>query len=152
MKVLRIRRAIAPTPQAQVASSRMTRNASSRMDREIFTIFDRMFASTNPFRLVTDSGWHPFTDIYESPTGFVVRMELAGIDPESLDVTQEGRCLIVRGTRPEPPWGDRVSCHQLEISYGSFERAICLPVDFREEQVRAEYGAKGFLHITIAKD
>jgi HSP20 family protein len=123
-----------------------------RMEREISTIFDRLFAPTHPYRAVADLGWHPFTDVYENATHFFVRMELAGIDPEQLQVTKEGRCLIIRGTRPEPPWGEDVACHQLEISYGGFERVLCLPVEFREDSVRAEYGRTGFLHITIAKD
>jgi HSP20 family protein len=124
----------------------------SRMERDISTIFDRLFAPTHPFRPVADGGWHPFTDIYESATQVLVRVELAGIDAQSLQVTKEGRCLVIRGDRPEPPWGDGVACHQLEISYGTFERVICLPCEFSEDAVRAEYGPAGFLHITIAKD
>ena len=124
----------------------------SRMEREISTIFDRLFAPTHPFRPVADGGWHPFTDIYESASQVVVRMELAGIDPDRLAVTKEGRCLVIRGVRPEPPWGEGVACHQLEISYGTFERVICLPCEFGEDAVRAEYGPAGFLHITIVKD
>ena len=146
MKILGLEPAMRP---ASTSAARLER---SRMEREISTVFDRLFAPTHPFRPVADRGWNPFTDIYESATHVVVRMELAGIDTESLRVTKDGRCLIIRGTRPEPPWGDNVACHQLEISYGTFERVLCLPVDFREESVHAEYGRTGFLHITIAKD
>jgi HSP20 family protein len=126
--------------------------AESRREREIASLFDRLFAPTHSFRPLTEGKWHPFTDIYESESHVLVRMELAGIDPDSLNVTQEGRCLLVRGMRVEPPWGDGVGCQQLEISYGAFERVICLPMDFREDRVRAEYGPSGFLHITISKE
>src|SRR5687767_4577385 len=121
----------------------------SRMERDISTIFDRLFAPTHPFRPVA-GGWHPFTDIYDSATQVLVRMQLAGIDPERLQVAKEGRCLAIRGVRTEPPWGEGVACHQLEISYGTFERVICLPCEFAEDAVRPEYGPAGFLHITIA--
>lgn len=126
--------------------------AGSRLEREISTIFDRLFAPAHPFRPVAETAWHPFTDIYEGPDHFLVRMELAGVDPRRLEVVKDGRCLIVRGERPEPPWGDHVACHQLEISYGPFQRVICLPIEFREDRVRVEYGVTGFLHVFIAKD
>jgi HSP20 family protein len=148
MKVLTIRRRATP-PASGLADLRLDR---TRMEREISTIFDRLFAPAHPFRPIADGGWHPFTDIYENASHFLVRMELAGIDPAKLQVTKEGRCLVVRGERPEPPFGDRVACHQLEISYGTFERVICLPVEFREDAVQAEYGPSGFLHLTISKD
>jgi HSP20 family protein len=124
----------------------------SRMEREVSMLFDRLFAPSHPFRPVAEDGWHPFTDIYESEHAFLVRMELAGINPARLEVVKEGRCLIVRGDRRDALSGS-LACHQLEISYGPFERVVCLPVDFREDAVTAEYGAgSGFLLITIEKE
>lgn len=141
---------VVAVPRTETATGRLDR--TSRMEREISSIFDRLFAPAHPFRPVAEGWWHPFTDIYETATHVLVRMELAGIDPESLDVTKEGRCLVVRGVRPEAPLGMEVACHQLEISYGAFERVICLPAEFNEHSVRAEYGSNGFLRITIAKE
>ena len=124
----------------------------SRMEKEVSMLFDRLFAPAHPFRPVAEGGWHPFTDIYETDGQVVVRMELAGIDPDSLEVTKEGRCLVVRGERHDPLAATARACHQIEISHGPFERVVCLPVDFREDGVKAEYGARsGFLLITIDK-
>ena len=125
----------------------------SRMEREVSMLFDRLFAPAHPFRPVAEGGWHPFTDIYESERQFLIRMELAGIDADRLDVAKEGRCLIVRGERRDPLGIPSQSCHQLEISYGPFERVVCLPVEFREDAVKVEYGSgSGFLLITIDKE
>ena len=125
----------------------------TRLERDISTLFDRLFAPAHPFRPVAEGWWHPFTDIYESETQFVVHVELAGVDPEKLEVVKEGRCLIVRGTRVDPFAATRMACHQLEISYGAFERVICLPMDFRADSVRAEYGrTTGFFRITVDKE
>ncbi len=126
---------------------------SDRLEREISSMFDRLFAPAHPFRPLAERCWHPFTDIHETPTHYVIRMELAGIEPDSLDVAVEGRCVVVRGHRPEPPCtGALVACHQLEISYGAFERAVCLPAEVRAERVRAEYGRDGLLHVSIEKE
>lgn len=125
----------------------------TRMEREMSMLFDRLFAPAHPFRPVAEGGWHPLTDIYESADHFLVRMELAGIDADRLEVVKEGRCLIVRGERRDPLALPSQACHQLEISYGPFERVVCLPVEFREDAVNAEYGAaSGFLLITIDKE
>jgi HSP20 family protein len=135
-----------PAPSAQL--ERFT-----RLERDISTLFDRLFAPAHPFRPVTEGWWHPFTDIYESETQFVVHVELAGVDADGLEVVKEGRCLIVRGTRVDPFAATRMACHQLEISYGAFERVICLPTDFGPDSVRAEYGrTTGFFRITVDKE
>ena len=124
----------------------------SRMEREVSVLFDRLFAPAHPFRPVAEGGWHPLTDIYESDDEYIVRMELAGIDASRLDVAKEGRCLIVRGERHDPLAIPSQACHQLEISYGPFERVVCLPADFREDAVNVAYGAaSGFLLIRIEK-
>jgi HSP20 family protein len=122
------------------------------MEREVSVLFDRLFAPAHPFRPVAEGGWHPLTDIYESDREFIVRMELAGIDAARLEVAKEGRCLIVRGERHDPLAIPSQACHQLEISYGPFERVVCLPTDFREDAVNVAYGhASGFLLIRIEK-
>ena len=125
----------------------------SRLERDISTLFDRLFAPAHPFKPAAEGWWHPFTDIYESDTQFVIHMELAGVDPRAMEVVKEGRCLIVRGSRIDPFASQRLACHQLEISYGAFERVICLPHDFQADSVRADYGsATGFFRITVDKE
>jgi HSP20 family molecular chaperone IbpA len=155
----RPKRPLSPPSSGKVperAPGRLPQGADPRrrLEREIGALFDQLFAPVHPVRaLVRPSTWHPFTDVYEDETQFLVRMELAGIDPESLEIRKDGRCLVVRGTRPDPLRGRPLACHQLEISYGTFERVLCLPVDFREEAVRPEYHrSSGFLEITIGKE
>ena len=66
---------------------------------------------------------------------------------------KEGRCLVIRGARDDPWRGREVTCHQMEISHGAFERVVCLPIDFMPEQVHADYGTRtGFLDIRIDKE
>jgi HSP20 family molecular chaperone IbpA len=139
-----------PLPDAP-ATARLER--FSRLERDISTLFDRLFAPAHPFKPAAEGWWHPFTDIYENDTQFVIHMELAGVEPRSLEVIKEGRCLIVRGARHDPFASSRMACHQLEISFGAFERVICLPLDFVADSVKADYGAvTGFFRITVDKE
>ena len=45
------------------------------------------------------SAWTPNTDVYETAEALVVRMELAGIKQEDLEITLNDRLLLVRGQR-----------------------------------------------------
>jgi len=126
-------------------------DAPTRRERDISAVFDRLFTPAHPFSLAAEGLWHPLTDIHEFEDCFLIRMDLAGVDPRGIEVMKEGRCLVVRGHRPEPALHRAVACHQLEISYGAFERVVCLPVEFSADQVRVEYGLAGFFQITVLK-
>lgn len=118
-------------------------------------LFDHLFSPMHPLRSLRRSAvaWHPFTDVFEEEGCFRIRVELAGVDVASLQVVKDGPCLVVRGSRTDPNRGRDLACHQLEISYGGFERVLCLPVDFREEDVKPEYDrSTGFLEITVEKE
>ena len=52
----------------------------------------------------------------------MVRLELPGIDPDRITLEIEGSTLRVCGNRQEQRPPDAVY-HQMEISYGRFERA-----------------------------
>ena len=50
----------------------------------------------------TASGhWVPNTDVYATDTGLVVKVELAGMKSDSLEITVEGNRLRIAGTRPD---------------------------------------------------
>ena len=96
--------------------------------------------------------WRPNTDIYESEDGLVVRMELAGVSRDDLQIEVTDRVLIVRGTRPEPE-GDccrRRVYRQAEIEYGPFARTFPLPRWVDSAKVDAQYRG-GFLRIQIER-
>lgn len=114
--------------------------------------FDRLHAPVHTFHATGECTWHPFTDVMETPDSFVVRMELAGMDPRRLEVAVDGHCLIVRGWRDDPWRGTGATRHQIEIPHGAFERVVAMPMQFAERQVRAEYGSTGFLEITVDKE
>lgn len=142
-----------PRIDAGGSSRRRSGPPRSPLERSVTDLFDRFFSPVHPLRSVAERHWHPFTDIYESETGLIVRIELAGIDPKRLEIVQEGTCLVVRGHRADPLVDRGLTCHQLEISHGAFERVICLPEGFQENRVNADYGrVSGFLEITIEKD
>jgi HSP20 family protein len=73
--------------------------------------------------------WRPATDVYRTRYGWMVKFELAGVEPDDIEVTVRGRFIRVRGQRRdcclEP------GCRQvhMEIAYSRFERQVELPAN-----------------------
>lgn len=100
--------------------------------------------------------WQPGADVHETGAGIVIKMELAGVTAENIQVSlsADGRRLMVAGVRSEgaDERSIRTGCHQLEIYFGPFERTFTVPGDFETE--RDEIGAtlkEGFLTITLPR-
>lgn len=100
--------------------------------------------------------WLPKADVYETEEALVVRVEVAGIHKESLNVSlsSDKRILSIRGIREERHIDERrkIRYYQLEVYFGTFERDIALPKDIsvNSENLRATY-RDGFLVVTLPK-
>jgi HSP20 family protein len=100
--------------------------------------------------------FQPSVDMYETDTALVVKVELAGIRADKLNVTlsSDDRLLTIAGERVEPleERRNRIRCYHLEIFFGAFEREIVLPgnLRFEREHISANY-RDGFLILTLPK-
>jgi HSP20 family protein len=84
----------------------------------------------------------------ESPDAVTVVVELAGIDPEDVEIAVSERTVTIAGTRRRPPHACRVSYRQMEIEYGSFQRRIALAEDVDPERAEASY-ERGLLTVVM---
>ncbi|MEO5576508.1 MAG: Hsp20/alpha crystallin family protein [Gaiellaceae bacterium] len=94
-------------------------------------------------------GFRPAADCFctEDPPQLVVVVELAGVDPDSIELSVEERALTISGSRPRPRVPGQVY-QQAEIEYGRFERRIPLERDIDAAAASAAYEA-GMLSITL---
>ena len=94
-------------------------------------------------------GFRPAVDCFvtEDPPELVVVVELAGIDPGTIELSVDERALTVSGSRPRPRVPGQVY-QQAEIEYGHFERRITLGRDIDAAAASASYEA-GMLRITL---
>lgn len=97
---------------------------------------------------VHSSIWTPPTDVYETETSLIVKMEVAGMREEDFEVVVEEQVLVIRGQRFDQ--NERRAYHQMEIRFGKFEIAIGLPSGVDLEGATAEY-TLGFLTVTFPK-
>lgn len=97
---------------------------------------------------LTNGLWSPPTDVYETDTHYVVRVELAGIRETDLEISFESGILVITGVRSDIP--ERRAYHQMEIHFGKFSTAIGVPGPIDLDTSVAEY-ADGFLMVRMPK-
>ena len=122
------------------------RHLQETMER-LLSDFSRLHT---PLLLGKESVWRPLTDVYETETEYVIRMEIAGVDPADFSVTLGNRVFTIKGVRRDPSPSGRRHFHKMEISVGPFERNVEIPPNIRVSSVEAHY-EMGYLLIRIMK-
>ena len=92
--------------------------------------------------------WIPNTDVYASDDGLVVKVELAGMRREDLELAVEGNRLLITGQRPDGCRVPGVKFLVMEINYGSFECVIEIPPGYDLSLAKAAY-QNGFLRVDV---
>jgi HSP20 family protein len=85
--------------------------------------------------------------ITDDPAQLVVIVELAGVDPASIEIAIEGTVLTVSGQRSRPRVTGQVY-QQAEIEYGPFERRLQLDRSVDAAAATASYKG-GMLRVTL---
>lgn len=92
--------------------------------------------------------WSPPTDLFETETAYVVRVEIAGVRTEDFSISFENNTLSIRGSRADLP--ARRAYHQMEIRSGEFNTLVAIPGLVNLEASLAEY-EDGFLTVLLPK-
>jgi len=92
--------------------------------------------------------WVPNTDVYVTDNGLVVKVELAGMRSEHLEITVDGNRLRIQGNRPDGCRAAKCSFLVMEINYGPFESVLEVPPGYDLGQAKAAY-LNGFLRIDV---
>jgi HSP20 family protein len=96
----------------------------------------------------SETFWVPNTDVYVTEGGLVIKVELAGMRKEDLELTVESNRLKISGHRPDGCRAPKCTFLVMEINYGAFESVIELPSGYDLSQAKAAY-QNGFLRIDV---
>src|SRR6266568_9413686 len=96
----------------------------------------------------SETYWVPNTDVYVTEGGLVIKVELAGMRKEDLELTVEGDRLKISGHRPDGCRAPKCTFLVMEINYGAFESIIEVPSAYDLGQARAAY-QNGFLRVDV---
>jgi HSP20 family protein len=141
----------------------------NRMRNRLQRFFEEPFGFDLPLPLLDERRierllWNPAVEASETPSEYLLTVELPGISPEDVEVAMSEGTLTLRGVKREErkePKGkakeqemvegtpDR-TYHLWERTYGEFERTFRFPADVEEAKVSAEF-ANGVLSVRVPK-
>lgn len=94
------------------------------------------------------AGVFPRVNAWADASRAEVRAEVPGIEPSALHLTVTGDVLVIEGERVGLP--EDIEAHRRERSPGAFRRAIRLPWEIEEGQVKAAQ-RNGVLTVTLPR-
>lgn len=92
--------------------------------------------------------WSPPTDLFESDSHYIARVEIAGMHKNAFEIIIEDNFLVIRGKRAEPT--GKKAFYQMEIRFGEFSSIVEIPGSVDESKAEAEY-QDGFLTVILPK-
>jgi HSP20 family protein len=90
--------------------------------------------------------WTPASDIYETDSGYLIALDLPGIDREALEIDINDNRLVVKGTRAIA----ESRKHRTERPRGKFLRTYSVPPSVDQGKIGAEY-KDGVLQLSLPK-
>jgi HSP20 family protein len=89
-------------------------------------------------------------DVYQTETELVLQSAIAGVKPESIDISIEGDMVTIRGTREKPEEEGEINYFYQECFWGPFSRQIILSVEVDPSRTEASL-KDGILTVRIPK-
>lgn len=88
-------------------------------------------------------------DVFQTKNDLIIQSAIAGVKPESLDISMEKDIIIIKGIR-EKPFEENGDYFAQECFWGPFSREVILPAEVDPNRAKAEM-KEGILTIRIPK-
>ncbi|HKS10459.1 MAG TPA: Hsp20/alpha crystallin family protein [Pyrinomonadaceae bacterium] len=113
---------------------------------------DRDLSLIRRAQRVVPSGrlWTPAADVYRSNDGWVVKIDLAGVCSNELEIEIHGSMLRISGCRKDTVIREGFVYQQMEITYSRFEKTIQFPAPIEGASIKHDY-RDGFLIINLQR-
>lgn len=113
---------------------------------------DSMTANENNWQITQRKkhNWRPPTDVYETDTDFIIKVEIAGMNENDFNLVLDKNTLLIQGSRIDKKKDEKRAFHQVEIGFGEFSTQIKINSPIDQENTRANY-TNGFLTISLPK-
>jgi len=92
----------------------------------------------------------PSLDIHETDQQYRITLEVPGVEEKDIQLTLDEDVLWIRGEKRQEQEQQEGQYHRIERSYGSFQRALNLPGDADQDEIKASFKI-GVLTVTIGK-
>lgn len=117
---------------------------------EPFEDMEKIFSEFSPAPWGGQSGFVPAVDIYEDKNNVIVETQLAGVDPDKVNISIENDVLCIKGEGEKKSEVEDKNYYRKEIRRGSFYRSVPLPAHVDGDKASAE-AIDGVLKVSIPK-
>jgi HSP20 family protein len=114
-----------------------------------FEEMDKMFKQLSSAS-ENQMGFTPAIDMYEDKDNLIIETQLAGIDPEKVDISIDNDILTIKGESEKKSEVEDKNYYRKEIRRGSFYRSVQLPAHVSGEKASA-ITEEGILKISVPK-
>ncbi len=111
---------------------------------------DKVFSDLSPSLRMSQGGHVPAIDMYEDEDNVIIEAQLAGIDPNKVNISIENDVLTIKGESERKSEVDEKNYYRKEIRRGSFYRSVQLPAHVDGDKAKAKAG-DGVLKVSIPK-
>lgn len=115
-----------------------------QLQRELEQMLAHAFETFGPSRI------SPPVNVFDGADAFVLKAELPGLDPASIEVSVEEDGLTLRGERTLPAPSAGAAFHRREREQGGFRRVVRIPGRLAPDEAQAEY-RDGVLTVRVRK-
>ena len=119
--------------------------------------FREMTQVQNQFNRLVDQvwsgrqeSWLPAVDVFDKKDAVVLKAELAGMDPDDIEIEVEDNVLTIKGERKFEEQVEDERYYRVERRFGSFQRSLALPQGVKADEIQAGY-EDGILTVTVPK-
>jgi HSP20 family protein len=114
------------------------RNIVALQDR-INRLFEDAFPRTAEEEDLASCTWRPPVDIFEEDNGFVVQVDLPGVNKEDVTVEIKNNLLLIQGRRQVESEVDDDRYYRRERTCGTFQRSFSLRTAVAPDSIKASF-------------
>lgn len=126
-------------------------NDLSASDQGLKKLIDSVLMGIDARVCLHGQNWNPQMDIYETAEAYIIIADLAGLNPDEIELVVDQNGLKISGCRNQPSSSVQMLVHQMEIDYGVFDRTFRLPSPIIPEEASAT-SDQGLLKIVLKKE
>ena len=125
--------------------------SQKQLEQHYRQLLNDALRQTQQSMLHRSTTWRPLADILESSEMIRVKIELAGMREEDIEVTLYEDALVISGERGnDSEYQEGLSYQEAQIRYGPFRVEVFIPTPIAREVVSVHY-ENGMLSVDLPK-
>lgn len=117
-----------------------------RMNRLFEDLTERRAREADQSDEVETADWYPAADVYDRTEGYLIAVDVPGIDRSALEINLDEERLVIKGKRADMENGP----NQPQRPTGTFLKTFNVPASVDKKEINAQY-KDGVLEVRLPK-